>query len=549
MARLVPLLAVVLLLGAGGAAVGVSLGSHAVPGPAPASHGPDRLPGASPAPVCTAISPRPADGGEGRLLVSTSDAQAVPNTGLRANFTAFPTFGLAPSSSFQVSVTETIGGYDAVFGLFENDVTFPVAFYSIFDNATDATVRLAYWTDLLLAAGSSYDFALTEAPGTTAWTLTVDGALFDANASEATFDFGAGASTWLGGIGFSEVAFYASESPVPDVVTVPLAFAVRTGAGWYLPENASARWVATTSTWGVEGRAQNGSLAPGELLSGTAVPTAADGATLWRGGPVGVTVTVVPSAPAVLGTSAVSIGARVTDSAGVPLPGVAVAFADRLGSDFEPNATTSDASGTVSSSLGAPNVSAPTADQVVVTVTLFGFRGNGSTPLTVDPAIAVTLLVVPMPVSGTVGAPIDFAITASDPTNAPVPGLLLFVTISGGSAEFAPFGTTGATGELPIELIAADAGTFHVSVRVSSPGYWGGVAVDVPVRAAPPTLLSTVAPYAIGAGLGGAAVAAAMILLRRHRRRPGIPRFDLPEERPGPGEERTRDASAVRGPE
>src|SRR5579871_3723303 len=201
-----------------------------------------------------------AAGATGRLVVATTDPAALPNTGLRTNISA------------NSAATETIGGYDAVFGLFENTVNFPVAFCYVFNNSTDAPVLQRYWSNLTLLTGFSYDFELV-AVNATYWELTVNGAEFADNGSLAYFDFGAGSSTWAGGLLFTEIAFYGTVSPVPAVVNVPLALAVRTAGGWYLPESAATAFSGSGGRpWGIEGQEQHPTLAPGSSTPGRRSP-------------------------------------------------------------------------------------------------------------------------------------------------------------------------------------------------------------------------------------------------------------------------------------
>ncbi|MCI4328891.1 MAG: hypothetical protein L3J86_04840, partial [Thermoplasmata archaeon] len=100
-------------------------------------------------PPTSAPSPSSSPNGEGRLSINTTDPGVMPNDGLRVNLTAFASTIVDPETSFQAAASETIGGYDAVFGIFENSIYAPVAFFSVFTNKTNANVHLAYWTTLV----------------------------------------------------------------------------------------------------------------------------------------------------------------------------------------------------------------------------------------------------------------------------------------------------------------------------------------------------------------------------------------------------------------
>src|SRR5579863_5909387 len=113
--------------------VALCLAGLAVPGiaggaaiAAPTHHGgppsAGRVAGSSPPDV---RAPQVGSGATGRLVVETSDPAAMPNSGLRTNITAFSSPTLPADTSLQVSVTETIGAYDAVFGIFLNDLLPP----------------------------------------------------------------------------------------------------------------------------------------------------------------------------------------------------------------------------------------------------------------------------------------------------------------------------------------------------------------------------------------------------------------------------------------
>ncbi|MCI4362589.1 MAG: hypothetical protein L3J77_05310, partial [Thermoplasmata archaeon] len=247
-------------------------------------------------------------GASARMLVGTEDPASVPNDGIATNLTAFPNVPLPADSSFQTGAEEVIGGYEAVFGLFTNTAMAPTAFYTVFTNTSDQTARLEYWTALPIVEGAPYDFVLQRTNGTV-WTLTVNGEPFGDNASTADFDYGALAATWLGGLTFSELAIYATTTTVPATYVATSAIGVHLpSGGWYLPRNATANYTGPVgASWGVEGRIQLASLAPGELDSGTSFAPIRNSSPLWNGGALPVVVSVSFDAPSVLGLGVVGV--------------------------------------------------------------------------------------------------------------------------------------------------------------------------------------------------------------------------------------------------
>ena len=530
------LVVLTILVGAGLSEIGGAVtlpGAAGIPGPAGAAGvraGPG--PGVGVDRTSFAIAPLSpnalAAGGQGRLFVNSTDPAIVPNTGLRTNITDYYAAPFVPSSAFQVGAEETIGDYVAVFGIFQNDQVFPVPFFSVFSNVTDVTVHLSYWSNLTLVGGQSYDFALARTAGTN-WTLTVNGVLFGRNASAATFDFQATAATWAQGIGFSEVAIYSGPLTTPGTLLAPLAFAVQRPSGWYLPQEARGYLVTSDAGWGIEGRAQNGSLAPGQIVSGQSVAPSPNGTVLWAGGPVAVSVGLGLSETSTRGTTIVEASATVVGPTATPLAGVALAFSDDAGASFTPPAGFTDLGGRLMTFIGTPNVSASRSDTIIARVTIFGYIGEASVPLMITPPTQLFLSAAPTAPSTRAGGSVTITVSAQDSTGAPGVGVLLLASVLTGPATVTPFTTTDSLGRATIVFNAPSSpSVVGLTVLVVAPGYWGQLRFNVTVWAEPPSLLLVVAPYLVGAGIALAAVGAILWARSRGKRRPPVPPLRLP---------------------
>ena len=365
--------------------VGIVVLSGVATLPYPLAHPPVRSGPAlelSPAP---GPHPRPAEGpsivpdvsGENKLIVSSRDPSLVGSEGLRLNVTAWTPVSLPANSSFQIADEEVIGRSEAVFGLFQTSGANPVPFYVIFNNSTDQQIREVLWSTLPILAGTSYNFSLSLETGTT-WELTVDGVPFGNDAANASFDFGASSVTWGGGVGFSEIAFYLAQTSVPDEVDVPLAMAVEENGSWVLPASAYLSAPGdTVVSWGMIGRAQLSSLAPGEIETGTQIARTQNNTTLWSGGIVPVLVSLTPPAPSIVGTETADVQIAVTTSTRpiTPLSGVYVLVRDGLHGIVLPNTVETGANGTAQTVIEMANVSVTSMDQISARVTLFGFSG------------------------------------------------------------------------------------------------------------------------------------------------------------------------------
>lgn len=486
-----------------------------------------------------------AGGGEGRIVANSTDGSIVPNDGLRLNITAFPSSPLPANSAYQVGAEEVIGSYEAVFGLFTNSANAATPFFSVFTNRTDLNVHLAYWRSLPLVPDSSYDFELARAAGTN-WSLTVNGAEFLANASAATFDFGVSNATWLSSIGFSQVALYSTAPAVPAVVTVPLAFAVHQPSGWRLPGNAQAYFVGAAGTqWGVEGRVQHPTLAPGEVQTGSQVGNVTNGTTLWTGGPVQVRVGVAFATPSEVATVPIATSATVVAIGGQPLPGVSVAFADGLGGNFTPPAGITNNTGVATILFLTPNVSAPANDPVTATVTLFGYTGSGLASVALTPPPEVYLAPSPSHPVVPPGGSATIAFIATNAQGAPQAGVFLAFAVAGMGSVSPAGSVTDASGTARIDVAPASGSSSEtVTATVTGTGLWGAGRVVIAVHGSSSLfdLLAGVAPYIPIVVV--AAVIAVVVVLRRRRRRQ-IPAMPLREYAPGGGPTKGPDAPPV----
>jgi hypothetical protein len=497
----------------------------APPGPSSARihAGPPRIGPGSP------VEPRrPASGSQVRLIVSTTDQLAMPNDGLRLNVTPFVEPPLAADTSFQASVEEIIGSDDAVFGLFANTGTAPIPFFSVFSNTTDNTLHLAYWPTATTAPGTTYDFELSRTNGTV-WTLDVNGAIFGGNTTAGQFDFGADEATWLAGLSFSEIALSSTSTSAPSTFSTPLTFAVLQPAGWYLPSNAEVSFSPSAgAAWGIEGRLQHPTLAPGEMVSGTSIATVPNGTQLWSGGRIAVQV-VVDAPTAAQGLTTVGVPVSVTTTSGAPIPGATVYLADALGGTFTPASVVTGMNGSVVGAFSAPNVTSAASDLLSAVVTTFGYEGYTDVSVQIAPAAHV---VVRDLTSGPRVGPDGSIVLSFGTENAS--GTLLagvFLTFDASAGSLSPtYGLTGADGSLTTTLTAPNS-TGFVTVRavVEAGGEWGGTFVNVSIAAPPSPLFSgTLVDAAAGIVLVAIVVGLAFALRRRASRRPPVPPMRLP---------------------
>ncbi|MCI4363922.1 MAG: Ig-like domain-containing protein [Thermoplasmata archaeon] len=435
-------------------------------------------------------------GGSGELLVEPLDAALAPASGVEMNVTAFVPPALPPDASFQLSLVVVLGAKEAVFGIFENTGSAPLPFLAVFSNRTDQYLSLAYWRNLSLAVGTGYGFELLRTTGTS-WMLEVNGVPFGGSTTNATVDFGVSTMSWDRGVSFSETVSFASTSYVPPSVQVPVAFATLEAGGWYLPRPAVANESGSPGgPWGIEGRLQHPTLAPGEVVSGPRVAPVASGTALWTGGPVPVRVGVnlAPTNPLAFGT--VSVTATVADENGTPLPSVPLTVSDSNGSAFFPAEVTTDQNGSALTAFDAPNVSAPGPDPVRASVALLGYVGVGVGSIASDPPVELSLVGQSVPGRLSPGASAGFSFLLVDPSGHPASGVAVLFSLSGPGAVTPNAGATGGTGEVGVSVSSyGPRGELVVTATVKAPGYWGHGVARVNVAPSPPTLADRLAPY------------------------------------------------------
>ncbi|MCI4330607.1 MAG: hypothetical protein L3K19_02015, partial [Thermoplasmata archaeon] len=414
------------------------------------------------------------------------------------------------------------------------------SFFSVFTNRTDLNVHLGYWVDLGLVPGDAYDFELLHANRTN-WTLTVNGAYFGGAAANATFDFNATMATWLGGIGFSEVALYDSTPSIPALMTIPLALAVhRSGGGWYLPANGITSFAGNGGPqWGIQGRLQHPSLAPGEVESGSQAANQTNGTELWNGGRVPVRVSVSFPASPIVATTPALVDVTVTTLTGAPIPGVALFLRDTLNGSFPLPTVSTGSTGSATGLLDTPNVSAASLDLVTASVTLFGYNGSGASGLPLSPSLEVLITVQPSAPRVSPNDQTSLTFQTRNATGAPDPGILLTFQAGAATTLSQTYGTTDSGGVLTIMFTAPPtAADLVLTALVESVGHWGRLSVPIHVGAVssgwslPPT------PELVEVGVLGLAAGLVLLAVVRHRRgRKALPEMPLrrylKETRPG----------------
>lgn len=500
----------------------------APPPPSTADHAPAASRPLSP---LAPIPASPISGGYGRIVVNSTDPNVVPNEGLRVNLTAFPSAVVGTGASFQASAAEGIGPYEAVFGLFENAQRSSTAFFSVFNKTT--AVYLDYWDALGIVAGSSYDFELVHANGTR-WALTVNGADFGGNATGATFDFGATAATVATDVEFSETAIYSNATPVPTVLRIPLAFAVLRSSGWYLPAPANEAWNGTSQTtpWGIQGRSELPTLAPGELVTGTSVTVLNTSAPepVWTTGPVSVDVSLSPTLPPTQGTVPQVFNVTVVTPGGAPVPYASVYLSDSAGGTVLPPTVVTSPGGTAEALWQTPNVTRAETVDLKANVTLFGFVGASSMAVDLSPASQVIVAANPSSPTLRPNSQIALTLTTATTNGTPLVGTILAFSGPGVALLPATFAGTGSGGTVTVVVSAPPRDeTLFLHVQVANAGEWGHLNLTVTVGAGPagPSVATLAAEY------GG--VAAAVVLLgvlvtwivRRRGPRRAIPSMGL----------------------
>jgi hypothetical protein len=471
-------------------------------------------------------------GGTAEQIVYANDSAFAPATGVETNITAFTPISMPQLSSYQVSLEVVLGGLEVVFGIFQNTGHAPTAFRAEFTNRTDNYTALAYWTNLTLQVGTSYGFALLRGTGTN-WTLSINGQPFGGSAANATVDCGVTALTWDHGLSFAVNVAYGPSTYVPASVTVPLAFATYRGGGWYLPHQGLASEIGSAGTpWGIQGRLQHPTMAPGEIASGPLIAPVANNTSMWRGGPVPVNVHLTLSDPAPPAFASVSLDSVVTDANGTPLPSVPLSFSDSNDSPFFPALILTNASGGALSAFTAPNASVPGVDTIHVSIAELGFNGSAVGSVSISPATELRVVAQSAPTRLVPGGSASFEFDLRTIANAPAAGVSVLFTLAGPGSVEPVAAASAADGSIPVTVSSdGQLAPLTVIAKVAAPGYWGHGSVEVQVSPTPPTLYDRLQPYFLP--LGGAVVVAAFLLFVWWRRRPRgeLPPLTLPAYR------------------
>jgi hypothetical protein len=507
--------------------------SHVSVGSAPSSVGfPSPAAGAR-ATHPSAGSLRPTlGGGTGELLVVPSDPALAPATGVEMNVSAFVPPSLPPDASFQLSLVVVLGTKEAVFGIFENTGNAPTPFLAVFSNRTDQYLSLAYWKNLSLNVGTDYGFALLHGAGTN-WTLYVNGQPFGGSLANATVDFGVVNLSWDHAVSFSETVAFAAMDYVPPSVEIPIAFATLELGNWYLPRPGLADESGSPGgPWGIQGRVQHPTLAPGEVVTGPNVAPISNGTLLWSGGPIPVRVglALAPTNPLAFGT--VSVTAAVTDENGSPLPSVPLTLSDGNGSLFFPPVVTTDQNGSALTAFTAPNVSSPGPDPVRASVALLGYVGVGVQSIAAAPASGLSVDPESVPGRISPGASAGFSFLLIDSTGRPAAGVAVLFSLSGPGVVSPGAGATGNTGVVGVTVSSyGERGELVITATVKAPGYWGHGLARLNVAPPPPTWTDRLGPYLWVFVVVGAGGLVAAVYVWRTRPKGSLPVLRLPPPR------------------
>ncbi len=471
--------------------------------------------------------------GYGELVVNSTDPALVPNTGLAINLTGYSVEPFPTLSKFQVGVEESLGNYLVTFGFFQNSGSGPYPFFSVFNNTTAASVLEVVDSLMPVQPGGAYDFALAVTSGTN-WTLELNGQLFGGSSANATFDFGVTEGTDLSSLGLSEVAF-AQGPVVPGSTELPTAFAVERSSGWYLPDRAETWYQGDpTIRWGVAGSAQNASLFPGMIDTGSAVPIPANGSTLWSGGPVPVELALQLDPTTVPGTATSLVTASAANEAGIPLVDFPLALGDLDGASFSSAYPRSSSNGTVESALIAPNVTANTSDVVWVGSRASGAVGGARQTIELVPAMRIAFALRGPSRIDPDSTP-SFTVVAELPDGAEAAGIAVTLFLDGGGSVAPGDAVTSRSGSVGFTLDAPREITdIRLYVAVDTPGYWGLRGFEIRVAPAPSPWWVTDLP-GFGVVAFVALVAAGVVLaLRRRPPKQALPPLALRDRPPGP---------------
>jgi hypothetical protein len=462
-------------------------------------------------------------GGEVILRATNNDSGAAPNLGAETNITDFEPVPMPAHAAFQANGEMVVGACQAVFGIFENWTLDPTAFFEIFNNTTDASVRLLLWPGYVLTPGTGYGFSFVWVGGTS-WRAEVDGVPFADSTNDSTVDCGVAQSRWAGALTFSEVAQFPTTGFAPPNVTAGLAFATLVGGAWRLSTGAFfSGFGVLPGPWGMEGRLQHPTLAPDEVVTGPAVPVLANGTSLWTGGAVPVALTISVSNGSVPASSADTVVAQLNTTTGVPLAGVPLGFSDTAGGTFGPSVTSTGPTGRASTGWLSPNGSRAVTARLTATVRLPGYLANASVSVQVGASVELTVS-APASVTLAPSGSVEIVFRTTNRTGAPVAGALVEFSASSAVGSVTPVSATSdAAGNASTTFLAArTVGSATLTARVQGPGEWGVASVRVDVVAPPASLLQRVEPF-LPDILAAAAIGAIAVGLFVYARRPRRP--------------------------
>ncbi len=486
-----------------GPAVATGLAHRTLPLPAARAPGPRLLP-AGPST------------GQVELRADAHDPISVPNEGAEMNVTGFSPPTLPANSTFQVSLIDVIGPYQAVFGIFMNSTSAPIAFYALYGNLTDKLDRLVYWSNLPLYPGQGYLFAVTHVTSGL-WQFTLNGVPFDDSIPESTVNLNATASTWSTGLSYA-VSTVTASTFTPATVVATVALATLRPSGWYLPRVAVATTVGSLGTsWGIEGNLQHPSLPPGEVVTGPAIAPIATGAELWNGSAQPIVVAITLASATVPANGLVGLSVTATRPTGEPVPGAYLQLLDSAGSSFEPSTVETGPGGNASAVLLAPNASAEISDTVTARSSLLGFYGSGSARLNIT-AVVHVLLVAPGEVTVAPSATVGIDFRSTDATGRALGGIPLALSVNASALVAPPTAVTDASGLLSARVQAPSTPTtLLLLANVVGAGYWGGAQVVIHVVPPTPPWIDRAGPYLAYGAIAALAAVAILLVVRRAR--------------------------------
>lgn len=467
------------------------------------------------------LDPREADrsdlGGSALYAVQTNDSSAVPTWGIALQVRSLVLPPPTPQDIFQINVELSLGGVDVLVGLFSNE-TLPITpFWAIYNRTNDLLIGIEFDPNLPIQNGVVYTMAAQGAYYGTGilWSFTVDGTPLG-----TTSTFEVSNSTADPTVGSYLLVRWDEALFVPASTDIPCILATDVNGTWRVPRPAVVIYDGPPGLdWGLQGRAGNSSLAPGELITGSSVGVPANGSMLWSAGTAPLSLTAVITGGLARDGDAVGrqpLTLKATVAGDLDLAGLPLNWTDRTGTGiFTSGSTSLDGQDEAVDSYTPAISTTPQTVTLSVAPGVFGWTGSANLSVVVDPATLVDLQVtcqpsyVPSGESGTV----DVRVTALN--GSPLGGVVVDLNVTpnhGGLDD--PKGSTDAQG---VAMIAFDSPPLVGRERVLnetfvavvlSPGFLGngsgGLVVGPPLP--PPTRFPAVS-LADGVALGLFAVA------------------------------------------